>query len=263
MTGRVNSAESSAGANRIEVRLESWRFADLQNKARLIFCRHIPRTVMPFQTPCIKTLTLLDRLVLKIRLNQRYPPLKPYSSECLTFWNPSREAGFFIKKQGYCTMWKNFILILTPNSIQLEFPEVPTPLLRLLQSPDGNFIPSNKNMKWERPIDEIWVKRVSKLVEKYKTDGARIEDFRFADEEKEKVSGRLGNDSLSEEEKSISDLLYQIKQLQEEVAELKKFDAIAFEKLTQLNRVLESGQQKPKAKTQKSSKLSGRTKSSS
>lgn len=197
---------------------------------------------------------------------------------------PTNDGGaIFLKTNKEKNMWKEFILILTTDSIKLEFPETPTPLLKLLQSPDAGFTASNNNLWWERPSEEEWVKTVSNMAKKYFPDGARINDLRIVPEVSEKalypteeVKTRLtvSSDSsgASPREESpvnslnsanpirLNELLYYIKQLQEEVAELKKFDAIASEKLAQLNRALESGQQKPKAKTQKSSRQSGKTK---
>lgn len=164
-------------------------------------------------------------------------------------------------------MWQKFLLILTDSSIQFEFSAVPTPLLKLLRSPEGGFVASNKDLWWERPIDDEWVRKASALAKKFAVDGARIEDLRTQVVESSSVirvaenSADVGAEPLTTNE--CRDSLYQIiLHLQEEVAELKKFDVIAYEKLSLLKLQLESDQ-KPKARVRSSSKVSGQTKSSS
>jgi hypothetical protein len=157
-------------------------------------------------------------------------------------------------------MWQQFVLIIADDSLQLEFPAVPTPLLKLLESPDA-FTASNNNLWWQRPFDELWLNRAMKLAQKY---GARVEDFRHTpsssdQQEPKKVEEPAPTQSASNSSKTLDELLYKIQRLEEELSELKKFDAIASEKLSYLKLSLESDR-KPKAKTRTTSRGNGRTK---
>lgn len=174
--------------------------------------------------------------------------------------------------QSRKTTMPPFNFIITEKSLRLEFTETPSPsLLKLLQSPDARFTSSSDKLKWERPNDSVWLGRVTALANRF---NAEIKDLSKEPQKAEDpktiaIEPSLQNNKIdlsdAKDTLDISSLFYQMNQMKEEIAELKKSDALASEKLNALKQQLESERliekEKPSSRNRSSSKLSGKTKS--